>query len=86
MMTQTWKHWWWTFAGIVGIGGGLACWDTAAVAQITPDTSLGTENSVVTPNVDIQGFPADLIEGGATRDTALFHSFSEFNVGEGLRV
>ncbi|MEQ8539707.1 MAG: filamentous hemagglutinin N-terminal domain-containing protein [Coleofasciculus sp. D1-CHI-01] len=86
MMTQTWKRWWWTWAGIVGIGGVFAFWDTAAVAQITPDTTLGTENSVVTPNVDIQGLPADLIEGGATRNAALFHSFSEFNVGEGLRV
>jgi len=86
MMTQSWKNWWWTFAGIVGIGGVFAFWDTAAVAQITPDTTLGTENSVVTPNVDIRGLPADLIEGGATRDAALFHSFSEFNVGEGLRV
>jgi len=85
-MNQSWKYWWWTFAGIIGIGGVFAFWDTAAVAQITPDTSLGTENSLVTPNVDIQGLPADLIEGGATRDAALFHSFSEFNVGEGLRV
>ncbi|MEQ9238951.1 two-partner secretion domain-containing protein, partial [Coleofasciculus sp. E2-BRE-01] len=85
-MTQSWKNWWWTFAGIVGIGGVFAFCGADAVAQITPDTTLGTENSVVTPNVDIQGLPADLIEGGATRGAALFHSFSEFNVGEGLRV
>jgi len=86
MMTKIWKRWWWTCAGIVGISGVIASGGTDAVAQITPDTTLGTENSVVTPNVDIQGLPADLIEGGATRDAALFHSFSEFNVGEGLRV
>jgi len=86
VITQIGKRWGWILAGVVGIGGVLAGCGTDAVAQITPDTTLGTENSVVTPNVDIRGLPADLIEGGATRDAALFHSFSEFNVGEGLRV
>ncbi|MEQ8971186.1 MAG: filamentous hemagglutinin N-terminal domain-containing protein [Coleofasciculus sp. C1-SOL-03] len=86
MITQIGKRWGCILAGVFGISGVLAGCDTDAVAQITPDTSLGTENSVVTPNVDIQGLPADLIEGGATRGAALFHSFSEFNVGAGLRV
>jgi filamentous hemagglutinin family protein len=56
------------------------------LAQITPDATLGTERSVVTPNVNIRGLPAKHIDGGATRGTNLFHSFSDFNVGEGLRV
>ena len=47
----------------------------AAVAQITPDSSLGTENSVVESNGN-----RDTINGGAIRDTNLFHSFQEFNI------
>jgi filamentous hemagglutinin family protein len=34
----------------------------------------------------VQELPADLIEGGAIRDTNLFHSFQEFNVNNGQRV
>ena len=49
-----------------------------AIAQITPDDSLGGENSIVSPNGQV-----DLIEGGATRGSNLFHSFQEFNIGEG---
>ena len=51
----------------------------AAVAQITPDSSLGAENSVVDTNGN-----RDTINGGAIRDANLFHSFQEFNV-EALR-
>ena len=47
-------------------------------AQIIPDNSLGNERSNLTPN--------NVIEGGATRGANLFHSFSEFNVGEGQQV
>jgi len=53
-----------------------------AIAQITPDRSLGKENSIVNPNIDIKGMPGDQIEGGAIRGTNLFHSFEEFNVPE----
>ena len=56
------------------------------LAQITPDNTLGNENSIVTPNQTIRGAIADLIEGGAIRDSNLFHSFIEFNVGNGQRV
>ncbi|MEO1185071.1 MAG: filamentous hemagglutinin N-terminal domain-containing protein, partial [Cyanobacteria bacterium J06636_27] len=49
-----------------------------ALAQITPDDSLGSENSIVSPSGQV-----DLIEGGATRGSNLFHSFQEFNIGEG---
>ncbi|QDL07890.1 S-layer family protein [Brasilonema octagenarum UFV-E1] len=56
---------------------------TVAKAQITPDNSLGAENSVVTPNVEIKGIPSDRIDGGATRGANLFHSFQEFNINAG---
>ena len=45
-------------------------------AQLTPDNTLGAESSIVTPQQ-----LRDLIQGGAIRDGALFHSFDEFNVG-----
>ncbi|MFP4008789.1 MAG: filamentous hemagglutinin N-terminal domain-containing protein, partial [Spirulinaceae cyanobacterium] len=51
-------------------------------AQLIPDNTLGSENSVVMP---VDGLN-DIIEGGATRDINLFHSFREFNVGEGRSV
>jgi filamentous hemagglutinin family protein len=66
------------------------------VAQIVPDNSLGTENSIVVPNVDILGSDGNLInsdtpngtlydriDGGAIRGNNLFHSFQEFNINEG---
>ncbi|NEP54878.1 MAG: filamentous hemagglutinin N-terminal domain-containing protein, partial [Moorea sp. SIO3C2] len=59
---------------------------TTALGQITPDNTLGNESSVVTPNVNVNGALADLIEGGAIRDSNLFHSFSDFNVAEFGRV
>ena len=59
---------------------------TATQAQITPDNTLGNENSTVTPDAIVRGDLADLIEGGAAREGNLFHSFLEFNVAEGQRV
>jgi filamentous hemagglutinin family protein len=50
----------------------------SALAQITPDTTLGSENSTVTSTGAV-----DQINGGATRGANLFHSFQEFNVDEG---
>ncbi|MFZ1029753.1 MAG: filamentous hemagglutinin N-terminal domain-containing protein, partial [Limnoraphis robusta] len=52
-------------------------------AQIVPDNTLGSENSVVTPNVNIRGINSDRIDGGAVRGSNLFHSFQEFNIREG---
>jgi filamentous hemagglutinin family protein len=49
-------------------------------AQIEPDNTLGTENSQVVPDI-VDG--VDLINGGATRGSNLFHSFREFNIDEG---
>ena len=52
---------------------------TQVHAQIVPDRSLGSESSVVTPEV-IKGIPSDRIDGGAIRGSNLFQSFQEFNV------
>lgn len=57
-----------------------------AVAQIQPDTSLGPESSVIFPGQTVNEVPSDVIVGGASRGQALFHSFSEFNVGAGRGV
>jgi len=67
------------------LGGALLNTDTTS-AQLIPDATLGNESSVVTPNVNINGLTSDQIDGGATRDANLFHSFGQFNVGEGRGV
>lgn len=59
----------------------LASSDSTAFAQLIPDTTLGTESSKVTSSARI-----DRIDGGATRGANLFHSFLEFNVGNGRTV
>lgn len=61
----------------------IVAFGNSAKAQLIPDGSLGAENSVVTPNLTIDGTPSDRIDGGAIRGNNLFHSFQEFNVGEG---
>lgn len=60
------------------IVGAIAACDSA-LAQITPDQSLGAEISVITPHAD----STDVISGGAKRDANLFHSFEQFSVQTG---
>ncbi len=58
-------------------------WESMVLAQqIIPDETLGAESSVVTPD-NIKGIESDHISGGAVRGSNLFHSFREFNIGEG---
>jgi filamentous hemagglutinin family protein len=57
-----------------------------AEAQITPDNTLGNDSSKIDSNVLIKGSNADQVNGGLTRGTNLFHSFSEFNIKDGQRV
>ena len=71
-------------AVVSGVGLLTAPWPT--LAQITPDATLGTEASLVSPGVELPSGLADLIEGGAIRGGNLFHSFLEFNVDLGQRV
>ncbi|NEQ50068.1 MAG: filamentous hemagglutinin N-terminal domain-containing protein, partial [Leptolyngbya sp. SIO3F4] len=51
-----------------------------AESQILPDTTLGNESSIVVPDVKINSIPSNRIEGGASRGSNLFHSFTDFNV------
>ena len=60
-----------TIAGFLGLTG-----NNSVFAQLTQDNTLGAESSTVTVE-ELR----DLIRGGAIRGNALFHSFSEFNVG-----
>nr|MBX2864511.1 filamentous hemagglutinin N-terminal domain-containing protein [Leptolyngbyaceae cyanobacterium MAG.088] len=53
-----------------------------AKAQIIPDNTLGIENSTIRA-VILNDLPSTQIEGGAVRDSLLFHSFQEFNIDEG---
>jgi filamentous hemagglutinin family protein len=66
--------------------GGIIFWvsgqDNFASAQITPDNTLGREES----QVNSISPPEKKIKGGAIRGQNLFHSFSEFNVGEAETV
>ncbi|MGB3640271.1 MAG: filamentous hemagglutinin N-terminal domain-containing protein, partial [Rivularia sp. (in: cyanobacteria)] len=50
-------------------------------AQLTPDNTLGKENSIVNPSKLLQR-----IDGGAIRGSNLFHSFKEFNIDSGKSV
>jgi filamentous hemagglutinin family protein len=57
-----------------------------ALAQLIPDNTLGNENSVLNNGAILGGEVTDLIEGGASRGSNLFHSFLEFNIADGQRV
>ncbi|WP_317110294.1 filamentous hemagglutinin N-terminal domain-containing protein [Chroococcidiopsis sp. SAG 2025] len=62
----------------IAICGAIASFETLASAQVVPDNTLGTEDSIVTsqpvdPTVDV-------ISDGATRGNNLFHSFDRFSV------
>ncbi len=56
------------------------------LGQTIADDSLGNESSIVTPDVTVKDDIADLIEGGAIRNSNLFHSFEKFNIPEAKRV
>ncbi|GAX43289.1 filamentous hemagglutinin outer membrane protein [Tolypothrix sp. NIES-4075] len=68
------------------LGIAIASCANSALAQITPDSTLGVERSLLTPNVQINGALGDRIQGGAQRGSNLFHSFSQFNINNGQRV
>ena len=68
----------------LGLVGGLtiALAPSAVWAQLVPDGSLGLERSVIQKINEL----SDRIDGGAARGANLFHSFQEFNVGQGRSV
>ncbi|MEG4631225.1 filamentous hemagglutinin N-terminal domain-containing protein [Microcoleus sp. AR_TQ3_B6] len=55
---------------------------SGAIAQIIPDNTLGAESSRTVPDT-VNNLPSDRISGGAARGSTLFHSWREFNIGEG---
>lgn len=59
---------------------------TPGFAQVIPDTTLGTESSVVFTEQIVNGELTDVIGYGALRGGNLFHSFSDFNINELDRV
>lgn len=77
------RYWKLSLALFLAVGGVITFVRDCAFAQISPDTTLKAESSVVKPNVVINGVPSDQIDGGARRGANLFHSFLEFNVDEG---
>ncbi len=72
----------WHYLAGLALGTVSIFFTESSLAQLVPDNTLGTENSQVNP---IDG-NNDRIDGGAARDSNLFHSFQEFNVGEGRGV
>ena len=62
------------------------CVNNRVVAQsnIVPDATLGNESSRVITNY--QGDSTELLTGGASRGSNLFHSFKELNVSEGRKA
>ncbi|MFB2879434.1 filamentous hemagglutinin N-terminal domain-containing protein [Floridanema aerugineum] len=79
-----WNHWYKrrALASALAMGGAIAFPFDYAWSQIQSDNSLGTQRSIViSPNqINFQS------DGGATRDTNLFHSFQEFSVPTGGSV
>ncbi len=59
----------------------IAFFPISIFAQIIPDNTLGKENSQVTPHIIYNDVEIKRIDGGAIRNTNLFHSFREFNIG-----
>jgi filamentous hemagglutinin family protein len=57
-----------------------------AKAQLRPDQSLGSESSIIQSQQNSGQPDLNLIIGGAQRGGTLFHSFQEFNVGQGQRL
>ncbi|WP_260446938.1 filamentous hemagglutinin N-terminal domain-containing protein [Nostoc sp. 2RC] len=60
--------------------------NNCVVAEITADSTLGSESSILIPGVDVKGEIGNRIDGGAVRGANLFHSFSEFSIDDGQRV
>jgi len=84
--TTNWLSQYWQLRLVVSLGVVVAISGISdrTLAQIAPDNTLGTENSVVTPlTPDSQ---IDRIDGGATRGTNLLHSFEQFNIREAQAV
>ncbi|MGI2903268.1 filamentous hemagglutinin N-terminal domain-containing protein [Tolypothrix sp. VBCCA 56010] len=81
-MIRYWQRW--ALGKLLVVGGAIAFSGKCAFAQELkpiPDNTLGAESSLV--RTSTSDSPVDIIDGGAQRGANLFHSFREFNVGEG---
>jgi filamentous hemagglutinin family protein len=74
--------WYFIFFNSLAVIGILIFSPNQALAQVTPDNTLGNENSVV----NTRDATSESIDGGAIRGQNLFHSFQEFNVDAGRGV
>jgi filamentous hemagglutinin family protein len=74
--------WYFIFFNSLAAIGILVFSGNQALAQVTPDNTLGDESSVV----NTRNATSDSIDGGAIRVQNLFHSFLEFNVDAGRGV
>jgi filamentous hemagglutinin family protein len=71
------KKWTWKLLTYGSISA-IACQSFSALAQVTPDATLGAESSLVNSSGSIYQ-----IDGGAIRGGNLFHSFSNFSLPTG---
>jgi len=80
-MTANWRQWFGTVSLAISLllSGTVMEGKERAMASIVPDDTLGAERSTIHP----LGPHRDRIEGGALRGSSLFHSFRDFNIGEG---
>jgi filamentous hemagglutinin family protein len=76
------KYWSLKLLSLLEIASVIAIPEYSTYAQVTPDTTLGAEPSIVNSST-IDGSLRQQIEGGAIRGINLFHSFRDFNITEG---
>jgi filamentous hemagglutinin family protein len=76
------KHWRLKLLGSLAILSIIAIAEHPVCAQVTPDNTLGVEQSIVNLSTS-NGSLRQQIEGGAIRGINLFHSFRDFNIAEG---
>jgi filamentous hemagglutinin family protein len=83
--SQGCRYWKLGLLGALEIAATFAFSGSYTLAEIIRDNTLGSESSVVTPQL-INGLPTYQIDGGAIRGTNLFHSFEQFSVPPGSTV
>ena len=81
------QHWLRQVTAVVPLMGAalspLLLSDIALAQLIVPDNTLGPEQSVVSPGATANDL---VIDGGAQRNTALFHSFERFGINSNQTV
>jgi filamentous hemagglutinin family protein len=76
------KNWLFAYLGLLGLSSSaIPALAQSVPSNIIPDNTLGNQRSIVERTNTLES-----IRGGAQSGQNLFHSFSEFNVGDGQRV